>query len=34
LYAQPIGDRQVVVIGDVPEATAERMARAVEPAPH
>src|SRR5258706_3564594 len=36
LYAQPVGDRQVVVIGDVPATTAERIARAVEQAkpPH
>jgi sigma-E factor negative regulatory protein RseB len=33
LYAQPMRDRQVVVIGDVPPMTVERIARAVEPAP-
>src|SRR6185436_20288310 len=31
LYAQPSRDNQVVVIGDVPAATVERIAHAVEP---
>ena len=31
LYAQPTRDQQVVVIGDVPAATVERIAHAVEP---
>ncbi len=33
LYAEPTHDRQVVVIGDVPATTVERIAHAVEPAP-
>ena len=33
LYAQPAHDQQVVVIGDVPAATVEHIARAVEPVP-
>jgi len=33
VYAQPSHDNQVVVIGDVPAATVERIARGVQPAP-
>jgi sigma-E factor negative regulatory protein RseB len=31
LYARPVDNNQVVVIGDVPAATAEKIARSVEP---